>query len=135
MVKRATWLSITPEPERELPWAVATLRAGRLPSGYEIEDERARIERLLLHGGQGRWLSYLHGVVELIQQSARGHDPDVERARARAAAVISNHHSLLLGLPGRAAQRTAADRATLLSITTQERDLHEHSRIAAQNGN
>ena len=28
MVKRASWLSITPEPERELPEAVATLAAG-----------------------------------------------------------------------------------------------------------
>ena len=56
MVKRASWLSITPEPERELPSAVATLRAGRLPSGDELESERARIEHLLLHGSRGvRW--------------------------------------------------------------------------------
>jgi len=30
VVKRAPWLSVTPEPERELPAAVATLRCGRL---------------------------------------------------------------------------------------------------------
>ena len=37
----------------------------------------------------------------------------VARARARARAVISNHHNLLLALPGRAADWTAADRLRL----------------------
>jgi hypothetical protein len=138
MVKRASWLSITPEPERELPWAVATLAEGRPAAPHAVERERARIERLLLRGSQRRWLSYLRGVIGLIESpgSARAaRDPELARARALAAAVISNHHALLLGLPGGAARRTAADRAALAaamaSITRQERDLHEHDRVAA----
>ena len=43
---RHAWLSITPEPERELPAAVAALRAGGTPSGAAVEAERARAERL-----------------------------------------------------------------------------------------
>ena len=34
--------------------------------------ERARTERLLLHGRQRQWLGYLHEVVELIDARALG---------------------------------------------------------------
>ena len=50
MVKRASWLSVTPEPERELPEAVATLAAGRRADDREVARERERIERLVLRG-------------------------------------------------------------------------------------
>lgn len=115
MVKRASWLSVTPEPERELPEAVATLVARRRASERDVEREQARVERLVLHGSQRQWLAYLHEVVELIDASARPAvtDPDVAWARERARAVISNHHNLLLALPGRAAAVTAADRVAL----------------------
>ena len=118
MVKRSEWLSITPEPERELPRAVATLAAGRSADLKAVAGERARIERLLLRGGQRRWLSYLHAVVELIRERELDDDEDVIRARTIAGAVISNHHQLLLGLPGGAARRTAADRVLLASLTS-----------------
>jgi hypothetical protein len=118
MVKRAEWLSITPEPERELPWAVAALAAGRCPAPDAVAGEHARIERLLLRGSHRRWLSYLHGVVELISERELDDDDDVGHARRLASAVISNHHYLLLGLPGRAAQRTAADRVLLASLSS-----------------
>jgi hypothetical protein len=113
MVKRASWLSVTPEPERELPRAVATLAAGRRAPAAAVERERARIERLVMRGGQRRWLSYLHEVVDLIDAAAPDGDAEVVRARARAAAVISNHHNLLLALPGPGAALTAGDRARL----------------------
>jgi hypothetical protein len=115
MVKRASWLSVTPEPERELPEAVATLAAGRRARADELQRERARIERLVLHGSQRRWLAYLHEVVALIDARAAAavSDPDVALARERARAVIANHHNLLLGLPGRGAAITAADRVAL----------------------
>ena len=113
MVKRATWLSVTPEPERELPAAVATLAAGRLASPAEVAAERARVERLVLYGSQRRWLAYLHGVVRLIERRRSAPDRDLAAARARAVAVIENHHSLLLGLPGPGARITAVDRARL----------------------
>jgi hypothetical protein len=124
MASRATWLSVTPEPERELPRAVATLICGRRAGAEEVSRERTRIERLVLHGGQRRWLAYLRRVVDLIESRAGEDDPDVVHARARAREVIANHHNLLLGLPGRGAQRTAADRARLAAAvqSTHERE-------------
>jgi hypothetical protein len=113
VVKRASWLSVTPEPERELPEAVATLLHGSRAPADAVTRERHRIEQLVLHGSERQWLAYLHDVVELIDRPGAPEDPDVARARAVAAAVISNHHNLLLGLPGRAAQRTADDRERL----------------------
>ena len=83
MVKRASWLSITPEPERELPDAVATLTAGRRAGPDAVAAEQARIERLILHGSQRRWLAYLHDVVELIDADGRQRRPRRRRgARA-----------------------------------------------------
>jgi hypothetical protein len=120
MVKRTTWLSITPEPERELPQAVATLSSGGVPSADAVAAERTRIERIVLHGNQRQWLAYLRGVVELIDRSgpAAERDETVAAARARATAVVSNHHNLLLALPGRAAEWTADDRARLAEQST-----------------
>jgi hypothetical protein len=112
MVKRASWLSVTPEPERELPVAVATMRVGHRATGAAIAAEQARIERLVLRGSQRRWLEYLHEVVGLITRAGVA-DPDVAAARARATKVLANHHNLLLGLPGPGARLTANDRARL----------------------
>ena len=113
MVKRASWLSVTPEPERVLPEAVATLTAGGRSEAGAVDHERARIERLVLHGSQGQWLHYLHQVVQMIHASAGQTDPDVVRARAVATSAIANHHNLLLALPGRGAVITADDRVAL----------------------
>lgn len=113
MVKRAAWLSITPEPERELPEAVATLAASGRPDAAAIESERRRIEWLVLHGSQRRWLAYLHEVVELLERRSDCGDEEVRAACHRAAAVIANHHNLLLALPGPGARLTTIDRARL----------------------
>src|SRR5690349_19866034 len=113
MVKRVSWLSITPEPERELPRAVATLLHGPGPPAGAVAVVQERIERLVLYGSQRQWLGYLHGIVELIETRAGVQDTEVAGARARAIAVILNHHNLLLALPGRAAKRTATDRERL----------------------
>ena len=93
MVRAATWLSITPEPERELPAAVATLNHGGTPPPAEVAAETERVERLILRGSERAWLGYLHGVVELIDSRAHDDDGDVQRARTRAAAVISRGSS------------------------------------------
>jgi hypothetical protein len=122
MVKRSTWLSVTPEPERELPEAVATLAAGERPSEQAVAAERARIERLVLRGTQRRWLGYLHGVVDLIERRTVTDDPDVQRARSRAVAVIANHHNLLLALPGRGARRTDTDRRRLSELIAESNE-------------
>jgi hypothetical protein len=121
MVKRAAWLSVTPEPERELPQAVATLTAGRRAGADAVGAEQARIERLVLRGSQRRWLAYLHEVLELIEGGPGGGDPDVAAARARATVVIANHHNLLLALPGAGARLTAIDRARLQNLHDQYR--------------
>jgi hypothetical protein len=123
MVKRASWLSVTPEPERELPEAVTTLRSGAPATAEAIAEEAARIEQLVLRGSERGWDSYLHDVVSLIDQRAGDADPDVARAREVAIAVISNHHNLLLALPGRGARRTETDRrrlAQLLATTNED---------------
>jgi len=116
MVKRASWLSVTPEPERELPEAVATLRGGTAAAAEAVAEETVRVERLVLRGSERRWNSYLHDVVALIDQRAGDADPDVARARQVAIAVISNHHNLLLALPGRGARRTESDRRRLSEL-------------------
>jgi hypothetical protein len=116
MVKHAPWLSVTPEPERELPEAVATLRGGAPAAAEAIAEETARIEQLVLRGSERRWDTYLHDVVSLIDQRAGDTDPDVARAREVAIAVISNHHNLLLALPGRGARRTEPDRRRLSEL-------------------
>jgi hypothetical protein len=116
MVKRAPWLSVTPEPERELPAAVAALRCGGPASATAVADETARIERLVLRASERRWDSYLHDVVSLIDRRTGDIDPEVARARELALAVISNHHNLLLALPGRGARRTDSDRRRLSEL-------------------
>jgi hypothetical protein len=124
MVKRAPWLSVTPEPERELPAAVATLLRGRSATDQAVADEATRIEQLVLRGNERRWDEYLHRVVELIDSRSGSGDPDVAHAREVAIAVIANHHNLLLALPGRGARRTEADRRRLeqlLAPTNEDR--------------
>jgi hypothetical protein len=123
VVKRATWLSVTPEPERELPAAVATLAAGALADADAVSAETDRIERLVLRGTRRGWNHYLHRVVGLIEARRHDPDPDVARARTVAARVIANHHNLLLALPGGGAQRTEDDRrrlAELLATTNED---------------
>jgi hypothetical protein len=120
MVKRASWLSITPEPERELPEAVATLAAGHRAGPDSVAAEQARIERLILHSGRRRWLAYLHEVVDLIAAASGSDDPDVAAARERAIKVVANHHNLLLGLPGDGARLTANDSSRLRALDHQD---------------
>jgi hypothetical protein len=108
-----SWLSVTPEPERELPVALATMRHGGIPTAAAVAHERNRIERIVLHGGQRDWLAHLSEAVRLIDATENDDDPAVLSARELAIEVIANHHNLLLGLPGRAAERTAEERKRL----------------------
>lgn len=123
MVRAASWLSITPEPERDLPRAVATLACGADPPAAAVAAETDRVEELILQGNERAWLAYLHEVVELIDSRAYETDGDVQRARARATAVISNHHNLLLGLRGRGAELTASDRVHLMQLVANNSEL------------
>jgi hypothetical protein len=116
--RRGTWLSLTPEPERELPRLIATLRYGRRPPSDLVAAEEARMSRLVLHGSEAAWLRYLHRAVALLEAEPPP-DATIASARARAIAVLANHHNLLLGLPGRAARQTAADRARLEALAAR----------------
>jgi hypothetical protein len=96
---RHAWLSITPEPERELPRAVATLRAGGPPSEAAVEAERARAETLVTRGRRTAWSNYLAEARRLAEAAPA----DDARAQARALVleVLDNHDGLLLGLTKR----------------------------------
>ncbi len=85
---RYAWLSITPEPERELPGAVAELR------GTSTEEERQRVEALVVRASRRAWSAYLRDISELADAAPPG------EARAVVLDVIENHNNLKLGLPG-----------------------------------
>jgi hypothetical protein len=84
---RNAWLSITPEPERELPEAVASLRPGG-----SAEAERARVERIVTKGRRRAWTAYLAEAAKLAENA-----PPSE-ARSLVLDVIDNHDNLKLGL-------------------------------------
>jgi hypothetical protein len=96
---RHAWLSLTPEPERELPEAIATLRAGGPPPAELVERECARADRLVTHGSRRQWRAYLAEAVAL----ARAAEGDAALAEARAAIddILENHDNLALGLARR----------------------------------
>ena len=92
---RHRWLSITPEPEFELPEALATLHAGGPPSAAQVELERARAERLVMRGSRRAWRQYLADALELASASE---DPAVAEARALVEDVVRNHNNLELAI-------------------------------------
>ena len=105
--RHIVWLGLTPEPERELPARVALLR------GVSATTETARVESLILHGTQRRWLDYLVEVGALAAAALDSDDPAHRSAALDAAETILDHHRMLIGLPGAAYARMAAERATL----------------------
>jgi hypothetical protein len=98
---RESWLSLTPEPERDLPAAIAALRAGGRPTAAEVETERKRAEGLVLRGRRKRWLAWLNEGLELAERPEVEGDPQLREARDVLLDVIENHHALEQGLPGR----------------------------------
>jgi hypothetical protein len=127
-----TWLGLTPEPERELPAAVATLRrrcaveAGPAEAPVprdSLSAERRRVEGLVLHGTHADWLRYLGEVTALVTRVARRcPDPEAGRAALRAAETVLDHHRMLIGLPGPAYDRVATARADLTAAIATLRD-------------
>jgi hypothetical protein len=98
---RAWWLSLTPEPERELPAAIATLRAGGTPSREQMALERDRAERLVVRGSRRQWMRWLADAERLAAGAADDDAEAVAAAREMVLAVVTNHHALMLGLSGR----------------------------------
>ncbi|AJF69009.1 hypothetical protein [Streptomyces vietnamensis] len=137
------WLGLTPEPERELPAAVAALRASfgtthhPPPGRAELAAaERRRVEWLVLRGSRHSWLRYLAEATALVtavalrldEQGGKdshadtdaglGADADTDASTAAAllvAEVILDHHRMLIGLPGAGYGRTEGDRDALES--------------------
>ena len=93
---RNAWLSITPEPEFELPRALATLRAGGPADARLVEVERSRAEALVLHGSRRAWRRYL-AEAQALARSAQGNGA-VAEARSLVEDVVHNHTQLELGL-------------------------------------
>lgn len=89
------WLSLTPEPERELPQTVASLRTDGHPPPGAVERERAHVERLIVRARRGAWLGYLSEVAELIERTGQDRDDELECARRVALEVLQNHDALL----------------------------------------
>jgi hypothetical protein len=96
---RHAWLSLTPEPERELPVAIATLRAGGSPPAELVEREVTRVERLVTHGSRRQWRAYLTETAALAQ-AAEGSEALAD-ARAVIDDILENHDNLALGLAKR----------------------------------
>jgi hypothetical protein len=112
---RKAWLSLTPEPERELPAAIATLRAGGPPTPEDVERERRRAERLVLRGSRRGWIRWLRETRQLVAENADA--AGSEDARGVALDVIENHHALVLGLPGRPFGDIEAERKELTELS------------------
>jgi hypothetical protein len=97
---RDAWLSITPEPEGELPPAIATLRAGGAPGPDEVAAERRRAERLITRArrrGYRRWLAE----ARRLASAADRRDRRLCDAARVAEDVLDNHDALALGLEAR----------------------------------
>ncbi|MBL1098587.1 hypothetical protein [Streptomyces coffeae] len=113
------WLGLTPEPERELPAAVAALRTrpADLSRAALTTAERRRVERLILRGTQRGWLGYLAEVTALVVEAAEAADAEGTAAATTAALVagevVLDHHRMLIGLPGAGYERAAPQRQAL----------------------
>jgi hypothetical protein len=89
------WLSITPEPESELPRAIATLRSGGSPPPALVGRETARAEALVLRGSRRAWRRYL---AEALALAGSSDDQAVRDARELVEDVVQNHDNLELAL-------------------------------------
>lgn len=117
--RRDSWLSLTPEPERDLPAAIATLRAGGEPSPGQVAGERERAERLVLRGTRRDWTAWLREAGELAERAGGGGDPRLAAASSLVLDVVNNHDALELGLPGRRRPRNGAEAETFERIRTR----------------
>jgi len=95
------WLSLTPEPERELPAAVATLRHGGPAPPERVAAEQERFERLIVRARRRAYRRWLAEARVLAVASVEGADPELRSAADLTIAVIDNHEALGSGLSRR----------------------------------
>ena len=114
------WLALTPEPERDLPAAIAVLRsAGAVPGApaaladleREAAREAARAEALVLRGSESSYLAWLREAAELAARVNGSAEPAVAHAAGVVRDVVDNQAGLLLGLPGGGRRRERARQA------------------------
>src|SRR3954462_9421526 len=89
------WLALTPEPERELPAAIAVLRAG--DATPDVAREIARAEALVLRGSEPSYLAGLGEAADLAAARAGTDDAAVAHAVGVVRDVVANQAGLLLG--------------------------------------
>jgi hypothetical protein len=118
---RLAWLALTPEPERELPQAVAVLRGGSV----SLAQEHRRVQKLILHGTARSWRGYLREVCDLIRALPQPLAPDCRRSALLAGEVLLEHHRMLIGLPGPGYRETEADRGFLTETVARLRAEHD----------
>ena len=96
------WLSLTPEPERELPGAVATLRHGSRPPQRLVDAETERFERLVVRARRRAYRRWLADARALASRHAgEPADPALRDAARLTLDVIENHDALRAGLEPR----------------------------------
>jgi hypothetical protein len=95
------WLSLTPEPEVELPAAVATLRHGSAAPPDRIARERERFERLVARARRRAYRRWLAEARQLALDGDSSEDEDLHSAADLTLAVIDNHEALRSGLERR----------------------------------
>ncbi len=112
-ISSRAWLSLTPEPERELPAAIAVLRARAAPGlgSPDFVREAARAEAVVLHGSERAYLAWLAEAARLAGAGSTSEDPAVSAAADVVRDVVENQAGLLEGLPGGGRRRQAAMRA------------------------
>jgi hypothetical protein len=108
-ISSRAWLALTPEPERELPAAIAVLRCGG--GAPDVAGEVARARALVLRGGERAYLAWLCEAAALAADAAARDDPAVANAAQVVREVVRNQAGLLLGLPGGGRRREQARRA------------------------
>lgn len=97
---RHQWLSITPEPEGELPAAIATLRASGEPDPEQVEAERRQAERLITRARRRAYRRWLAEARRLAAEARPG-DERVRDAARVTNEVLDNHDALELGITAR----------------------------------
>jgi hypothetical protein len=93
---------LIPEPERELPAAVATLRHGSQAPPDRVAAERERFERLVVRARRrayNRWLAEARRLA--VAGSRADAKPELRSAADLTLAVIENHEALRSGLARR----------------------------------
>ena len=116
--QRLRWLGLTAEPERDLPYALAVLRARGTPSGEAEQEQRRLAERSVLHGTERSWLRYLDDAALQVPATPPA-DPAVRAATVVVAEVVLNHHRLLAGFPGPAYDDAAPERRRMRAFLAE----------------